>query len=60
MRLPNQPPKYEQHLEQQRSAEIERQIQQILAELSRLKTTTDDHEKNYHGRPRARIVALEP
>jgi hypothetical protein len=52
MRLPNQPPKYEQHLEQQRSAEIERQIQQILAELSRLKTTTDDHE--------ARIVVLEP
>ena len=52
MRLPNQPPKYEQHLEQQRSAEIERQIQQILAELSRLRTIADDHE--------ARIVVLEP
>jgi len=52
MKLPIQPPKYDRNLEQQRSGELEREIQRILAELQRLKDTDADHE--------TRLQALEP
>jgi hypothetical protein len=40
MRLPNQPPKYDQNLEQQRSSQIEREVQQLRAEISSASTGT--------------------
>jgi len=52
MKLPVQPQQYNRTLEQQRSGELEREIQKLLAEIQRLKLTTEDHE--------ARIAALEP
>jgi hypothetical protein len=52
MKLPTQPNQYDRNLEQQRSGELEREIQRILTELSRLRALIDDHE--------ARIVVLEP
>ncbi len=52
MKLPVQPPEYNRFLEQQRSGELERETQRLLAEIERLKVITTDHE--------ARIVALEP
>ena len=52
MKLPVQPPQYDRNLEQQRSLRLEQEIQQIMAELQRLKDTQTDHE--------TRLQALEP
>ena len=38
MKLPIQPEKYNRTLEQQRSGELEREMQRVLAEISRLQS----------------------
>ena len=52
MKLPIQPNQYNRSLEQQRSGELEREIERILAAIALLKEQVQDHEE--------RIVVLEP